>query len=167
MATLKERRDLIERLKIPDKISLSERANSWLRNWRSERGINPNSGVIPNDPAEAPADIRMEIFGRRASTTPRRDSLRAEIPNWSTGGGLGPDAKRRLQDEEYQNDVIKQVLDGTMSSSDGAQILQMEENEFEKFMNSLKPLENEGTSSTKSSILKDLLIAPYNELRNR
>ena len=164
MATLKERRDLIERLKIPDKISLSERANSWLRNWRSERGINPNSGVIPNDPAEAPADIRMEIFGRRASTTPRRDSLRAEIPNWSTGGGLGPDAKRRLQDEEYQNDVIKQVLDGTMSSSDGAQILQMEGDEFQKLMNELVPqLKPESDAPD----LRKLLIAPYNELRNR
>ena len=78
--------------------------------------------------------------------------------NDSTGGMLGPDAKRRLLDEEYQKDVIKQVLDGTMSSSDGAQILQMEENEFEKLMNSLKP--NEGTSDDK---VKDLLIAPYND----
>ena len=160
MATLKERRELIESLKIPGRrtATLRQDADAWLRNWRSERGINPNSGVIPNDPAEAPAHLRLTIFGRRASATPRRDSLKAEIPNWSTGGGLGPEAKRRLNDKEYQNDVIKRVLDGTMSFTDGAQILQMEETEFEKFMNSLKPLENEGTSSTKSSILDDLLI---------
>ena len=81
------------------------------------------------------------------------------------GGGwehLSPEAKRRLNDKEYQNDVIKQVLEGTMSFSDGAQILQMEENEFEKFMNSLKP--NEGTSDDK---VKDLLIAPYNDINWR
>tara|TARA_R100000278_G_C5357380_1_gene124059 strand:+ start:24 stop:506 length:483 start_codon:yes stop_codon:yes gene_type:complete len=157
MATLKERKELIDSLKIPGRertAGLRQDADAWLRNWRNERGINPNSGVIPNDPAEAPAHLRFIIFGRRASTTPQRDSLKAEIPNWDTGGGLGPDAKRRLLDEEYQNDVIKQVLDGTMSFSDGAQILQMEETEFEKFMNDLKP--NEGTSP--NARVKDLLI---------
>ena len=157
MATLKDRRELIESLKIPGREKVAGRkedAFKWLKEWQDMNGVGP--GVIPLKD-HIPRHYQPFIL-RRASTTPRRDSLRAEIPNWSTGGGLGPDAKRRLLDEEYQNDVVKQVLDGTMSFTDGAQILQMEETEFEKFMNDLKPLENEGTSSTKSSILDDLLI---------
>ena len=156
MATLKERKELIDSLKIPGKIALSKDADAWLRNWRSERGINPNSGILPNSPYEAPERFRMEILGRRAEALPQRDGMK--IAHGDGGGWehLGPEAKRRLNDKEYQDDVIRQVLDGTLLPSDGAQILQMEENEFEKFMNSLKP--NEGTSSTKSSILDDLLI---------
>ena len=159
MATLKERRELIERLKVPGREKVAGRkedAFKWLKEWQNQNGVGP--GVIPLE-EHIPMHHRPFIL-RRASTTPRRDSLRAEIPNWSTGGGLGPEAKRRLLDEEYQNDVIKRVLDGTMSSSDGAQILQLEESEFQKLMNELVPLpelEND------SPDLKKLLIAPYND----
>ena len=139
MATLKERRELIESLKIPGRrtATLRQDADAWLRNWRNERGINPNSGVIPNDPAEAPAHLRFIIFGRRASATPLRDSLKAEIPNWSTGGGLDKTAKDRLNRPEFEKDVIQGVKDGSIPPEKAPEILQISDEEWHNLFNQL------------------------------
>jgi hypothetical protein len=155
MATLKERREAIESLKIPGREKVAGRkedAFRWLKEWQDQNGVGP--GVKPLE-QHIPMHYRPFIL-RRAEALPQRDGMK--IAHGDGGGWehLGPEAKRRLNDKEYQDDVIRQVLDGTLLPSDGAQILQMEENEFTKFMNDLKP--NEGTSPTKSSILKDLLI---------
>ena len=142
MATLKERRELIKSLKVPGKIALSKDADAWLRNWRSERGINPNSGVLPNSPFEAPERFRMEIFGRRASTTPQRDSLKAEIPNLSTGGGLSKHAKDNINRPEFEKDVLQGITDGFVTMQNATEMLQINEDELLELMNTFNEKQN-------------------------
>ena len=39
-----------------------EDADAWLRNWRTERGLPPDSGVLPNNRDEVPPYLRGWIF---------------------------------------------------------------------------------------------------------
>ena len=39
-----------------------EDADSWLRNWRTERGLPPDSGVLPSNRDEVPPYLRGWIF---------------------------------------------------------------------------------------------------------
>ena len=138
MATLKERKELIESLQIPGRertAGLRQDADVWLRNWRNERGINPNSGVIPNDPAEAPAHLRFTIFGRRAEALPQRDGMK--IAHGDGGGWehLDKTAKDRIRRPEFEADIIKGLEEGTILPSDAAEMLRIPEEELPNIIN--------------------------------
>ena len=141
MVTLKERRELIESLQIPGReriAGLKQDADAWLRNWRSERGINPNSGVIPNDPAEAPEHLRFTIFGRRAEALPQRDGMK--IAHGDGGGWrhLDKTAKDRINYPELEADVIKGLEEGTILPSDAAEMLRIPEEELPNIINKFR-----------------------------
>ena len=138
MATLKDRKELIESLQIPGRertAGLRQDADVWLRNWRNERGINPNSGVIPNDPAEAPAHLRFTIFGRRAEALPQRDGMK--IAHGDGGGWehLDKTAKDRIRRPEFEADIIKGLEEGTILPSDAAEMLRIPEEELPNIIN--------------------------------
>ena len=131
MATLKERRELIESLKIPGRrtATLRQDADAWLRNWRSERGINPNSGVIPNDPAEAPAHLRLTIFGRRAQALPQRSGMQIT---------------HHMFTEPTRDQLLQEVISNPeLDKSDFERILGPDyETEIEEWKNKQQPKQN-------------------------
>ncbi len=47
-----------------DLAGYKEDADSWLRNWRTERGLPADSGVLPNNRDEVPPHLRGWIFPR-------------------------------------------------------------------------------------------------------
>ena len=58
-----------------------EDASSWLKNWRTERGLPADSGVLPNNRDEVPPHLRGWIFPR-ADASPK-DGMKI-------AGDLGP-----------------------------------------------------------------------------
>ena len=85
-----------------------EDANSWLRNWRYERGIPVDSGVMPSKD-EVPIFLRPWLFPK-ADASPR-DGMK--IANFLTPSGSG----RTLSEEAYW-DGYNTIMDTTTDGSD-------------------------------------------------
>tara|TARA_R100000234_G_C4924944_1_gene145859 strand:- start:116 stop:649 length:534 start_codon:yes stop_codon:yes gene_type:complete len=108
MATLKERESLIKSLKVNDRTKLAgykEDADSWLRNWRTERGLPADSGIIPNNRDEVPPYLRGWIFPKADATT-TRDGMK--IANFVAPSGTG----KTLSDEWYDRG-LETILEST------------------------------------------------------
>ena len=74
-----------------------EDADSWLRNWRTERGLPPDSGVLPSNRDEVPPYLRGWIFPK-ADASQQNDMMIAGAPYQD-----GPLPSRLFYNRQYES----------------------------------------------------------------
>jgi len=83
-----------------------EDADSWLRNWRTERGLPADSGVIPSNRDEVPPYLRGWIFPK-ADASEQNGMMIAKLPHTPPTekmlvGNRLMDSPLRLKSEEQR-----------------------------------------------------------------